>query len=89
MDEKIRQLEAQVQELMQFMEQKKRQQITLPLDEASQGALGGTVFPTGASGSFGTQVVVDSNGDTSTVPAQPGGTRGLNINGEIVNILIE
>lgn len=76
----------QLNELMEFMKEKKRQQISFPLDEASRGALGGDVFPTGATGGYGTQVI-NTSGATAEVPAQPSGTVTVTIDGTDYNLV--
>lgn len=61
-------LEQMVRELYAWMQERKRQQISYPLDEASRNSLGAPVYR-GAGAATLTQVAVDSNGDTVTVPA--------------------
>ena len=78
----------QLNELMQYMKEKKRQQISFPLDEASRGALGGNVFPTGSTGAYPTQdIVLSGNAETITPPAQPSGTVTVTIDGTDYNLV--
>lgn len=81
-EERIKELEGQVASLMQFMQDKKRQQISLPLDEASKnvvfdGAPIGDDLGNGATAL--TQVYTDSNSDTHTGPKAYVDTRLIKI----------
>lgn len=63
----------QLAEMWAWYQERKRQQISFPLDEASKNVVG--TFQSSHLGSHTlTQVVTDSNGDTSTVPAAYSGT---------------
>lgn len=62
-------------ELYDWMNQKKRQQVSFPLDEASRNSIleSGGLFVPKSLGSFGTQTI-DTSGASADVPAQPSGT---------------
>jgi spore coat protein U-like protein len=56
-----------LQEIYEWMQEKKKQQISYPLDDASRNALG-VLSVTGNGASALTQVYTDSNTDTHTGP---------------------
>lgn len=56
-----------LQELYAWMQEKKNQQLSCPVDDASRNALGAVVV-TGAGSTAKTQVYTDSHGDTVTAP---------------------
>lgn len=67
-------------EIYDWMIQKKRQQITLPLDDASRNLLGGVTYD-GAGSTATTQVYTDSGSDTVAAPKAYTGTLLLVIEG--------
>lgn len=89
MEERVKQLESQVQMLLRFVEEKKRQQISYPLDEASRYALFGSRLVVGDGGNGGTaltQVYTDSNSDTHTGPKAYADTRLLKVGGVTIEV---
>lgn len=87
MNPDITKLQAQVAELMAWKAARERQQISLPLDDASKLS-SGAYFRVGVGTHALTQVVTDSHGDTVTVPAAYSGTRFIIAEGEQVEIPI-
>lgn len=72
--------ERKLNEIYEWMLQKKRQQITMPLDDASRILLGAITYD-GAGSTAKTQVYTDSNSDTVTAPKAYTGTLLLVIEG--------
>lgn len=81
MEQEIAQLKDQIAELMAWKEQKTKQQILFPLDDASRNTIGG-VIPDGAGATTKTlDLNLTGNAETITVPALYTGTILLLIDG--------
>lgn len=78
--EQFQEMIHKVDELYEFMMQKKEQQISLPLDDASRNILGGVAYDGGGS-TTKTQIYTDSNSDTHTGPKAYAGTILLLVDG--------
>lgn len=79
MDERIKKLERQVQELLDYKAERIRQQLFFPVDDASKRVLG-AVVNNGDGSSTKTQVV-STSGATATVPAPYLGTKLFLVDG--------
>ena len=83
MEERIKELEQQVQFLLQYVSERKRQQITFPVDESSKGALG-ALLGQGAGATALTRIIsLTGNAQDITVEKQYAGSELVNIRGTI------
>lgn len=67
-------------EMYSWFQERKQQQLSYPVDDASKNALGAGVV-TGLGSTALTQVYVDSNSDTVTAPKEYAGTVVIVANG--------
>ena len=73
--------QSKIDELYAWMLERKKQQISMPLDLASQNLIAGNVSDVGAGSTTLTQTYTDSHGDTVTAPRHFTGTEILKVNG--------
>lgn len=81
MEERIKQLENQIAELIEWKRQREIQQISAPLDEASKNNLQSPTLVGAGSSSTTQNKNLSGDPQTITVPAAYAGTIVLNING--------
>lgn len=76
-----------LEKLEQWVESKKQNQLTYPLDEISKNLVLNQI----GTGSFGTQTVsvTGGGGGTVSVPAQPSGTLKVIVNGTVRELLVK
>lgn len=90
MEERIKKLEQEIEELKTYVSDKKIQQISLPLDDTSTIIITDKInppIPQSTSTAPTQNISLTGNAQTITVPAQPTGSYGIKINGTIYYFL--
>lgn len=86
MEDRLKKLEEQVATLVQWMDARKVQQLSYPVDDASKSALGVPVGRGTGNGDTTQVVSIPAGGGSATVPANPSGTVLLQIEGVVYEI---